>query len=310
MNKKISLKVLCLAVCLFNFLINSAYSNPALIIDASDSTGKWSKGVVTGREVVSTNKSLIKSEVQVYIENPGKYQLFSYIHHNYRKAIPCIYTEVSNDKGILYNGYHRIENIWYLDKIYPGRWFMVSLTQDPYLELPRGNLTIRFWADAFKENWDNSRTSMEGKISIDKLFLVPVKELGGNLFLPWLIFPEDGEGDWDISEYHQEYATNLVESSQKGQSLVIPVIMPYSGYFRLWGSVFSTFDNSLKVVIQGKSGKQVREIEIKGQNKWSFISSDPIYLDQGEYKVILNHANSNSILVDYLMFLPEMEHRN
>ncbi|MEI6831367.1 MAG: hypothetical protein WCK61_01520 [Candidatus Omnitrophota bacterium] len=308
MNKKISLKVLYLAACLFNFLINPAYANPALIIDASDATGKWSKGVVTGREVVFTNKSLVKSEVQVYIENPGKYQLFSYIHHNYRKAIPCIYTEVLNDKGVLYNGYHRIENIWYLDKIYPGRWFMVSLTQDPYLELSRGKLTIRFWADAFKTIWDNGKTSMEGKISIDKLFLVPVKESGENLFLPWLIFPEVGEGNWDIAEYAQEYATNLVESSQKGQSLTIQVDIPYADYYKLSGSVFSLLNNNLWVIFQGKSDKQKMEIKIKGRDTWSFANSDTIYLNQGEYKITLEHTNSNLISIDYLMLLPEKDY--
>ena len=305
MNKKISLKVLCLAVCLFNFLINSAYSNPALIIDASDSTGKWSKGVVTGREVVSTNKSLIKSEVQVYIENPGKYQLFSYIHHNYRKAIPCIYVEVLNDKAILYSSYHRIENIWYLDKNNPGRWFMVSLTQDPYWELPRGKLTIRFWADAFKAVWSNGKTLMEGKISIDKLFLIPVRETEGNLLLPWLIFPEVGEGNWGILEYHQGQATNLVESSQKEQALTISVNIPYADYYRLSGSIFSLLDNNLRVIFRGKSDKQKMEIKIKGRDTWSFANSDTIYLNQGDYKITLEHTNSNPVSIDYLMLLPE-----
>lgn len=308
MNKKIMLKALCLIVCLLNFLIIPAYSNPALIINASDSFGEWNKEIITGRKVVSTNKSLIKFEVQVFIENPGKYQLFSYIHHNYRKVVPCIYVEASNDKGILYKGYHRIENIWYLDKIDPGRWFMVSLTQDPYWELPRGNLTIRFWADAFKAVWDNGKTSMEGKISIEKLFLIPVKESGGNLFLPWLVFPETGEGDWDILEYHQEYATNLVESSQKEQSLTILVDIPYADYYKLSGSVFSPLDNGLRVILRGKSDKQKTDIKIKGRDTWSFVNSDSIYLNQGKYKITLEHTNSNLILIDYLMLLPEKGH--
>ncbi len=309
MNKKIILKVLWLIAFLFNFLIIPAYSNPALVINASDSTGEWSKGVVTGREVVFTNKSLIKSEVQVYIENPGKYQLFSYIHHNYRETIPCIYAEVSNDKGILYNGSHRIENIWYLDKINPGRWFMISLTQDPYWELPKGNLTIRFWADALKGVWNNDKISMENIISIDKFFLIPIDESGKNISLPWLIYPEVGKGNWNIFEYYSGYATNLAESSKSGETLIITADIPYADHYRLSGSVLSLSDNDLSVVFRGKPDKQKIDIRIKGRDTWSFVTTESIYLNQGKYKIILKHLNPNPISVDYLMLLPGIDHK-
>jgi len=307
MKKKTISSIFYCTVFLYSFLLTSAYSNPVLVVNASSSTGKWGRGIITNREVVSANKPSIKSEVQVYIENPGKYQLFLYVHHNYREAIPCIYVEVTNDKGILYNGSHRIENIWYLDKDSPGRWFMVSLTQDPYWELPRGELTIRFWADAFKTIWSNDKTSMEGKISIDKIFLIPIQESGGNLSLPWLIYPEAGKGEWDISDYHPGYATNLAGSSKNAQTLTIPVDISYPDYFRLWGSVFSSLDNSLKMIIRSNKVERITDVLIKGEDRWSFISSDLIYLDQGEYKITLEHTNSNPILIDYLMLLPDKD---
>ncbi|MBU0503695.1 MAG: hypothetical protein ABH882_06530 [Candidatus Omnitrophota bacterium] len=304
MNKKVAKKVLCSILLLLNLLINPAHSQSALVINASDSTGEWNKGVVTGREVVHTSESLIRSEVQAYIENPGKYQLFSYIHHNYREAIPCIYAEVSNDKGILYSGSHRIENIWYLDKDYPGRWFMVSLTQDPYWELPRGNLTIRFWVDALKAVWNNDKTAMEGDISIDKFLFIPVRESGKNLSLPWFIYPEVGKGNWNISEYHHGYATNLVESGKSKETLILTVDIPYADHYKLSGQVLSLLDNDLSVIFRGKSDKQKKDIKINGRETWSFVASDSIYLNHGEYKIILKHTNSNPLLIDYLILLP------
>jgi len=305
MNKKITLRALYSVVFLFVFLINPAYPGPALVINASDSTGEWSKGVVTGRQVIFSGKPSIKSEIQVYVEKGGKYQLFSYIHHNWRKAIPRIYVEVSNDGGVLYEGYHKIENIWYLDRSNPGRWFMVSLTKDPYWELPEGKFTIRFWVDGGKDIWNNDNAAMEDLISIDKFFLVPVQESGGNLYLPWLIYPEAGKGNWDILEYHPRYATNLVESSQNAQTLTIPVNVPYSDYFRLWVSLFSPLDNELEMVIQSKADKQKTSIKIKGRDIWSFVSSDLMHLNQGEYVIILKHTIADKILIDYLMFLPD-----
>ncbi|MFH1397312.1 MAG: hypothetical protein ABIH27_02005 [Candidatus Omnitrophota bacterium] len=304
MNKKIIKKVICLIVFLFNLLINSAYSNPAYIINASDSIGEWSKGITTGREVVFTNESLIKSEVQVYIENPGKYQLFSYIHHNYRESVPCIYAEISNDKGILYNGSHRIENIWYLDKINPGRWFMVSLTQDPYWELPKGNLTIRFWVDALGGVWNNYKTAMEGSVSIDKFLFIPIQESGKNISLPWFVYPETGKGNWNIFEYHPGYATNLAGSSKSGEILITTVNILYADYYKLSGSVLSLSSNDLNVVFRGKSGKQKEDIKIKGRDTWSFFTSDPVYLRKGSYNLLLTHSGANEILVDYLILLP------
>lgn len=309
MNKKMIPNIFYSTIILFNLLLTPVYSNPVLVVNANNSTGKWSKGVITGREAVSANKPLINSEVQVYIENPGKYQLFSYVHHNYRETIPCIYAEVYNDKGVLYRGSHRIENIWYLDKDSPGRWFMVSLTQDPYWELPGGNLTIRFWADAVKSIWNNDKASMEGVISIDKFFLIPIQESGKNLSLPWLIYPETGNGAWDISDYHSGYATNLAESSKNAQRLTIPVDIVYPDYFRLWGSVFSSLDNSLEMTIRGNKGERKMEVLIKGSDSWSFISSDLIYLDQGEYEITLEHTNSNPVLIDYLMLLSDKDHQ-
>lgn len=124
-KKAIFFYTLFLAVFLFSLLINPAYSNPAFVINASDSTGEWSRGVITNREVIFTTRPLIKSEFNVYISSPGKYQLFAYLNHNWRRNVACIYVEAIDDKGVLYKGYHRIENIWYLDKDYPGRWFCI-----------------------------------------------------------------------------------------------------------------------------------------------------------------------------------------
>lgn len=308
MDKKITLSIFYFTVFLFILLLTSAYPDSAVVADASNSAGQWNKGVITARDVVFTHKPLIKSKVQVHIENPGKYQLFLYVHHNYRKAIPCIYAELSNDKSILYSGSHCIENIWYLDRDSPGRWFMVSLTKGSYWELPKGNLTISFWVDAARSIWGREKVVMEDKISIDKLFLIPLQESGNNLSLPWLIYPEAGKGEWDMSDYHRGYATNLAESSKNAQRLTIAINSPCAGYFRLWGSVFSSLDNSLQMTIRDDKQECITQFLVKGQDRWSFISSDLIYLNQGEYEIALKHTSSNPILIDYLMLLPEENH--
>jgi len=306
MNKKAIFSIFCSAFFLFNLLLSPAYSNPVLVINANSSAGKWGRGMVANREVVFTNKPLIKSEVQVYIENPGKYYLFSYVYHNYREAIPCVYVEVSNYKGILYRGSRRIENIWYLDKADPGRWFMVSLTQEPYWELPKGYLTLRFWADAFRGVWDDSKISMEGVVAIDKLFLVPIEESVSGMGLPWFIsLAVEDEGLGKVY-YHPYHAADLIRFSiGKGKdSFLFKAHIPRSGFYRLGCSIFSTSDNNLNLLVEGKPDKLQADVKIKGSNVWSFVDSSPVYLEKGQQDLKLTYAGTNEVLVDYLLLTP------
>ncbi len=304
MDKKTIFSIVCFSVFLFNLLLIPAYSSPILVVDASSSKGKWGKGVITSREVSFTNSPSIKSEVQIYIENPGKYQLFLYVHHNYRKAIPCIYVEVLSDGGILYNGSHRIENIWYLDKDSPGRWFMVSLTQEPYWELPKGKLIIRFWADAFKTIWGNGKTSMEGKISIDKFFLIPVEESGPGMDLPWFISSGAGDKIREIVDYYPQYASDSIRVGKDKSDFFLETYIPQAGYYKLGGSVFSTVNNNLNISISGESDRRQISIAVAGADTWSFIYSSPVYLIKGRHVLEFLPSGSNEILIDFLLLTP------
>jgi len=297
-------KILFPAIFLFGIFTGQAYPSQALVFNATDSSGEWRKGLVADREVVSTDKPSAKSEIQVYIEEPGKYELFAYIHHNWRSFVPGVNIEVLDDEGILYKGYHRIENIWYLDSGDPGRWFMVSLTQGEFWELPMGRLRIRFWADARATAWDEGTEQMEGRVSIDKFFLVPVRGAGNNPVLPWLIYPETGKGNWEVFDYQPTDATNLVESARRGQVLSIPVKVPSAGYYRLYAAVFSSSDNGLRITFRGKTDKQAAGLKIKGKDTWSLVMLDPVHLEQGEYDISLEHRGQGSISLDYLILLP------
>jgi len=302
-NKKAAGNILCLAV-FFSVFAGPVFAATGAVIDAGDSSGEWHKGVITGREAVFTDKPLARSKVKAYVAEPGKYQLFAYIHHNWRRSVPRILVEVEDNNGFLYQGFHRIENIWYLDQNSPGRWFMASLTTEPYWQLPRGELTIRFWAESQEGVWDTAKAAMEGNVAVDKFFLIPVQGSGKDLSLSGVIYPESGAGDWDISGYQAGQATNLAESAKPGQSLAVAVKVPYCGYYRLWLAAFSEADNGLKIIFRGKTDEREMEIKIKGGKYWSMIRSEPVYLNPGEYKMTLEHLSPNKVALDYLLLLP------
>lgn len=302
-DKRTAARILFLAAW-FVLLAGPAFAGSGSVIDAADGSGEWKRVTVTGREAVSTNKTLARSEVKAYVAEDGKYQLFAYIHHNWRKAIPRVLVEVVNDNGLLFQGFHRIENIWYLDRDSPGRWFMACLTTEPYWNLPKGELTIRFWAESQEGVWDTAKAAMEGDIAIDKFFLIPAQGAGKELSLSGVIYPESGTGDWDIRGYHPGYATNLAQSAKLGQSLAVRTKVAYPGYYRLFLAVFSEADNQLKIIFQGNAVKEEKQIMIKAKNAWSTLGSERIYLRPGEYRIILKHLSDNNIAVDYLMLLP------
>lgn len=184
------------------------------------------------------------------------------------------------------------------------------MADNPYWELPGGNLTIRFWVDSEAGVWNNNKTPMEGQISIDKFFLIPIEESGSGMDLPWLISPETGDGNRGTIDYYPQYATNLIKSDKDKGSFSFLAYISRSGYYKLWCSVFSSRDNNLNILIKGKSDKRNQNIKIKGRDTWSFAPSDLIYLNQGEYIIILKHFIPDKILIDYLMFLPDKDYKH
>ena len=309
-NKKVISNSLFLIAFFCFWLVDPVYSATTLVMDAADSTGKWDKRVVTQRVVAFSAKPLSKSEVRCYVASPGKYQLFAYIYHNWENAVPCIYVEAIDAKGVKHKGYHRIENIWYRDKVSSGRWFFVSLAQNPYWELPQGDLIIRFWADAEKAVWDERKVPMEDGISIDKFFLVPVSGSDAELTLPYFIYPESGEGNWENLAYDNQYATNLIKTGRNNAYYSLMMFMPNSGYYTLGISAFSLKDNNFTLSFEGKTTKQNTDVAVRANKNWSFVYTHPVYLSRGNYKLTLKHLGQNEILLDYLLVCPDPKKEN
>lgn len=292
---------LFLLLILFNTCLAAACAQQPFIIPADKACGAWQKSVVTGRKAISTDKPKASSEIQLNLIKSGKYQLFAYVHHNWRKAVPHIYVEALDADGKLHAGYHKIENIWYLDNAFLGRWFFVSLSQGDYWQLPEGRLNIRFWPEARADSWQGNAVAMEGPVSIENFFLLPMQESGNRLYMPWLINPELAKGNWKVLDYQPAYATNLLESSDNGDSAQCFVEIPISGYYSVSAALFSSAKNKLAITLN--KGEESRKInmEIAGLDTWRTITSDPVYLNEGRYAVVFDHLASEKVMIDYLI---------
>lgn len=303
--------VIFLFFCLFSNICLEALE-ASLIMDAANSEGAWEEGVVTSRKVILTNKSNAVSEIEMDVPYPGKYQLIAYVHHNWRKAIPCIYGVAVDSEGNIHRGYHKIENIWYLkeDEVSAGRWFFICLTEGNYWRLPSGKLNIRFWAEGNSSPWEDIVVPMEGKVSISTFVLIPLVIHKSNLYLPGIINPEVGEGEWNAFYYHPRYATNLIETNKKGSLFSYRMNVPVPGYYQGWLSVLSPLSSRLEVMIKNKLEKQGIGIDLPASDTWKLISTKPLYLNRDTYSIIFKNVSSNQTMIDFFLLLPVSESTN
>jgi hypothetical protein len=294
----------CLFIITFILFRVDLYAEAGLIIDATNSQGYWEKGLVTNRKAVFTDKPFVVSEIQANIPISGRYQIFAHVYHNWRRFFPCIYMEAIDSEEKEHKGSHKIENIWYLNGNEKGRWFFISLAENPYWDLPKGKLSLKFWAAGKKSGWDNSEVPMEGRIYIENFFIVPVLNTETNMFLPFIINVESGKGNWDISYYDPRYATNLIKTKKKNSVFLYEVNMPLSGYYQLLISVISPLNNRIEISAGNKLKKQKINIKLNNQNQWSLVSTKPFYLVKGYNTVIFKILTSNEIMIDFLMISP------
>lgn len=304
---KIFINLLLLTLFLFFSLNINSWAQSTLIIDANESKCAWEKDIITNREVIFVDKPFIAAEIQTNIPIAGKYQLLAYVHHNWRKVTPCIYVEAVDSEGNKHKGYHKIENIWYLSQESKGRWFFVTLSQNPYWNLPKGKLYLKVWVAGNNSPYDNIIVPMEGRVSIEKFFLIPVIDNNSGSYLPGVSYPESGEGDWNISYYYPKYATNLIEANSKGSLFSCKATVPISRRYQIWLSVLSPLNNSLEMTVKNKFKKNKFNIKFDGKDEWITIPIQTLYLEKGRYSIVFKNLGPNKIMIDFFMILPISE---
>ncbi|MDD5044670.1 MAG: hypothetical protein PHU91_04960 [Candidatus Omnitrophica bacterium] len=294
-----------ISVFLFSILINNSQAlSYGLIADALAAKGQWVKGVVADRKAVIARESGAISEIEIQVPRQGRYNLLVYVYHNWKKFSPCIYVEAVDSEGKKHFGSHRIENCWYLKEPGQGRWFMVSLSDNPWWVLPKGNLTIRFWAkgcalDAGK----GTEVPMEGDIAIERFFLVPVvDELAVSI-----INPESTSGGWGFSYYDKNYQTGYIFTDKKNSLNSYAIKVPFSGYYQVYLSLLSLDPSALDIGISnGRIAKNARVV-VKPEKEWGLVVTEPLFLNKGEYTLSLKNVEAKRVLLDYLLLLPFIE---
>lgn len=304
MKRRILLIRLLTPFFLLFLLATTSFAEDFLVVHAINSEGEWQKGEITSREVVFTRQVKAVSEINVDILSYGKYQLLAYAHHNWRKYAPCIYIEAVDSKGQIHKGEACIENCWYFKEKEPGRWFLVSfLKNEPYWVLPKGKLKIKFWIDAKKGIWDETAVNPEGDVSIESLFLFPVLEEGSKFFLSGMLYPETGEGNRRLLEYHPQYGTGLIMSDKPATLSAFKVSIPVSGHYQGWISLLADAGGLLKIWIKKPKFRRLITVILEKNKNWNLIHFKPLYLEKGEYTVSFSNYKAG-VLIDYFLLLP------
>jgi len=304
-KSKILIRSLVIIYLCFGFLSGIGLcAEPDFCINASDSSGGWQKGMVTQRKVAFTDKAKIKSKAQIYVPNKGNYQLVAYVYHNWRKNCPCIYVEAIDSAGMSHAGYHKIENAWYLGPQDQGRWFFISLSDNPYWDLPEGIMGLTFWAEARDSAWGYISVPMENKVSIAQFFLIPVTGSNSKTFLSW--FPDigSGSGNWQICDYDHAYATNLIKTSEKNSLFCVNSTMPVTSYYVGLLSVLPESDGSLGVEIKNAASDKKSLIKLKANKEWNIVYMRPVKLNKGACSIYFKNLNQNKVMIDYFFLIP------
>lgn len=274
-----------------------------LFVEAVNSRGDWKEGVVAARRVIFTDKAGAGSEIDIDVPAEGKYQLLAYIHHNWRNrnAFPYIRVEAVDAKGSSHSGSHTIENIWYLEDNDSGRWFFVSLSENPYWELPEGRVRLKFRAEGRSSPWEDKSVPLEGKVSIYGFILAPVTVNGDNSHSFLLINPEHCGGRWNVVDYDKEYSTNFVETEKKGAEFSCAISIPKAAYYSGVFSVLSAQGGSLGVEIENKGFSFKRTITLKNNPEWQMCQLELVYLNKGGYSIKVKNLKPTLLKMDFLL---------
>lgn len=303
--KKTVIRTSLLLVLISGAIISRVFAGTSIVIPSIDMSGEWDHGTITKREAVLTDNAGAVARITINIASAGKYQLLAYVYHNWRKASPVLYMEATDSKGHVHKGYHVLEKILYLRDETAGRWFFISLADNPYWELPGGELRIRIWAKGLNDPWVKAEVPMEDAVAIDRLFILPVENFSGEKYLSWLVNSETAQGNPEICDYYPAYGTHLIGSRKFADPALFSLDVPYDGHYRLGFSVFASMGSSLKFKLQNKAQGLRQDIVIKASPTWSFAMSDRVYLNRGNYSFTLGSNTKKETLIDYLVLLPD-----
>ncbi len=287
--------------------VDFIYAQDFFIKKAIEAEGVWKMGSIGQRKALYTEVRNDVSEIELYVSKKGRYHLLAHIYYNWHDFSPFIHVEATDSKGKIHRGEIGFENIWYLNNT-KGRWFVKSFT-DSFWELPKGKLTIRFWAVGKTSVWDLSDKPMEGIIALDYFFLLPgsYKKSKDGLFF-YFIQPESGYGKWHLSEYSDKYFCNLVSNENIDSPFYFDFYCPSYGKYVIGVSMLSSDSGFLKFHFQkGKFTKDLVFHDKSNDNLWHLILSDPVILKEGNYTVNLQAEGTSKETADlsigYILFI-------
>ncbi|MBU1862062.1 MAG: hypothetical protein KKH94_00130 [Candidatus Omnitrophica bacterium] len=301
---KTILRISIWGVALVALLLTTSISHAATVISAQSARGEWIKGDIAQREAIFIDKTGCVSEVSFNVPRPGKYQLFTYLYHNWRKSFPCIYVKIIDSKGKTHFGYHKIENIWYLEQEKIGRWFFVSLMNNTYLDLPAGPLQVKFWIEGQKTAWEKDVVPIEDIVAVESFFLSPIVKTDGDRFLPWMSYPEVGSGDWDRINHHSKYGTDLITTHTINAIFTYQIQVPVAGYYHGVLSVLSPEGSIVQITIKKGFKKHSIPLTLRRKEEWQLVDAKPLYLKEGTYDVTFKNLHTNKIMIDYFFLFP------
>lgn len=161
---------------------------------------------------------------------------------------------------------------------------------------------MRFRIGGRESVWSDTVAILEDKVSIENIFFVSVLGEGTKSFFPGVVYPETGRGNWEVTDYHPQYATDLVIANKPNSSLACKLSVPMSGYYQGWISILADSDDSLGIGIKKPRFKHKIRVKLKKSKDWALVALESLYLKEGEYTLSFKNSKGR-ILIDYFLLV-------
>ncbi|MBU1044849.1 MAG: hypothetical protein KJ915_10690 [Candidatus Omnitrophica bacterium] len=139
-------------------------------------SGNWDKQTIEGKKVISTNVSGKIAQIDLIVPEDGYYQLYISLYHCWQEFTPFVFFKAKDIKGKRFEANVFSEPRWYLDPG-QGRWEYRCISGNPYWQLSKGILSVKFWIGSRLSCWeDDNQTSVESFIAIDCFILKKINQ--------------------------------------------------------------------------------------------------------------------------------------